>query len=329
MSEPLQQMTFWPDAVGSTSLPEACRVSLRRLPGSDRVPRIPAGSGPSTCDSSWISDLSGYLRRTCQAFYPSGNPSRCSLTWKRRATKSGRLLWALGRSEPRTSGIGLGLSDDWLTPRTTEDGTTTEAFQARMLRAGARAHQFPDLRHQAEAWPTPRTLMGGPESAERKQALGRTESGGGDLQSAVQARDWFTPQGRDWKDTGPSQGNRKDINLGVQAHRCAGPPVPESRSTSGKRRDWSTPDASSNRKSARAMMPSVNNGRRSGGGQSSPPGLEQQAEIQARGKGQLNPAWVTQLQGLPDGWLDLPDAMLSRLSATRTRRTSPTSSGGG
>lgn len=42
--------------------------------------------------------------------------------------------------------------------------------------------------------------------------------------------------------------------------------------------------------------------------------------------GQLNPAWVTQLQGLPDGWLDLPDATLSRLLATRTRHTSPTSS---
>ena len=34
-------------------------------------------------------------------------------------------------------------------------------------------------------WPTPRTITGGAESAERKQELGRTESGGGDLQSAA------------------------------------------------------------------------------------------------------------------------------------------------
>jgi len=41
------------------------------------------------------------------------------------------------------------------------------------------------LRSQAQAvlvgWPTPRTPTGGPESAERKQELGRTQSGGGDL----------------------------------------------------------------------------------------------------------------------------------------------------
>jgi len=42
---------------------------------------------------------------------------------------------------------------------------------------------------------------------------------------------------------------------------------------------WPTPMAGTNRKSARAMARSVNNGRRTGGGQSSPPGLEQQAEM--------------------------------------------------
>ena len=36
--------------------------------------------------------------------------------------------------------------------------------------------------------------------------------------------------------------------------------------------------AGTNRKSERAMTPSTNNGKRTGGGQSSPPGLEQQAE---------------------------------------------------
>ena len=41
---------------------------------------------------------------------------------------------------------------------------------------------------------------------------------------------------------------------------------------------WPTP-CIRNRKSARAMTPSVNNGRRSGGGQSSPPGLEQAIEL--------------------------------------------------
>lgn len=43
-------------------------------------------------------------------------------------------------------------------------------------------------------------------------------------------------------------------------------------------RAWPTPDTV-NRKSVRAMTPSVDNGRRSGGGQSSPPGLEQAAQL--------------------------------------------------
>jgi len=42
---------------------------------------------------------------------------------------------------------------------------------------------------------------------------------------------------------------------------------------------WPTPAAMTNRKSRRALTPSTNNGRRSGGGQSSPPGLEQAVEL--------------------------------------------------
>jgi hypothetical protein len=49
------------------------------------------------------------------------------------------------------------------------------------------------------AWPTPRTPTGGSESAERKKELGRTRSGGGDLQSEV--RNWPTANARDWKGT--------------------------------------------------------------------------------------------------------------------------------
>lgn len=57
-------------------------------------------------------------------------------------------------------------------------------------------------------WPTPRTPTGGPESAERKQELGRTESGGGDLTSAV--RVWPTATSRDWKDSPGMSFDRKD-----------------------------------------------------------------------------------------------------------------------
>ena len=49
------------------------------------------------------------------------------------------------------------------------------------------------------AWPTPRTITGGAESAERKQELGRLESGGGDLQAA--ALNWPTPTSLSFADS--------------------------------------------------------------------------------------------------------------------------------
>jgi len=42
------------------------------------------------------------------------------------------------------------------------------------------------------SWPTPRTITGGAESAERKKELGRKDAGGGDLQAAVK-ESWPTP----------------------------------------------------------------------------------------------------------------------------------------
>ena len=50
---------------------------------------------------------------------------------------------------------------------------------------------------EGRQWPTPRALTGGAESAQRKQELGRHESGGGDLQAAAHL--WPTPAARDQK----------------------------------------------------------------------------------------------------------------------------------
>lgn len=55
------------------------------------------------------------------------------------------------------------------------------------LRASAR----PTSGRDCSGWPTPRTVTGGAESAERKQELGRTESGGGDLQAVLAG--WTSP----------------------------------------------------------------------------------------------------------------------------------------
>ena len=53
------------------------------------------------------------------------------------------------------------------------------------------------LGRDCTGWPTPRTPTGGAESAERKKALGRMESGGGDLQSVAVMAGWCSPTAQD------------------------------------------------------------------------------------------------------------------------------------
>lgn len=75
----------------------------------------------------------------------------------------------------------------------------------------------PSLDRMARSmWPTPRTITGGAESAERKKELGREESGGGDLQAAVKT--WATPQARDWKSETRDVRQGHFPTLGRQVH---------------------------------------------------------------------------------------------------------------
>lgn len=55
---------------------------------------------------------------------------------------------------------------------------------------------------------------------------------------------WMTPNARDWKDTGATQGNRKAPNLGTQTHRqsAAGPPPTSPPSTGGNNPGLLNPD---------------------------------------------------------------------------------------
>lgn len=74
-------------------------------------------------------------------------------------------------------------------------------------------------------WPTPRTITGGAESAERKRELGRTDSGEGDLQAAVLdwARLWSTPRASDGEKGSPNQAfGAGGIPLSAQAVQQSG-----------------------------------------------------------------------------------------------------------
>ena len=89
---------------------------------------------------------------------------------------------------PRQAGLA-----PWPTPTATEreNDTTATPSEASLERYAAgeiariRKTRAPTLTSVVTGWPTPRTPTGGPESAGRKQELGRTESGGGDLQAAA------------------------------------------------------------------------------------------------------------------------------------------------
>lgn len=76
-----------------------------------------------------------------------------------------------------------------------------------------------------------------------------------------------------------------------------GPPAPESYSTDGKHLDWPTPDTSD-------------------GGQEQPKSEGRGLKLASVARGSLNPAWVTQLMGFPDGWLDSPPPATARPRST-------------
>lgn len=106
----------------------------------------------------------------------------------------------------------------WTTPQA-HDVTARGSGQKPCPKAGNAC-----LARDAASWPTPRTLTGGGESAERKKELGRENAGGGDLQAAAQ--DWQTPSTERFRTRG---GNRSDeMGLDNQA-KWATPAASEAR----------------------------------------------------------------------------------------------------
>lgn len=163
------------------------------------------------------------------------------------------------------------------------------------------------------SWPTPRQA-----DHARGPDYGATDNhdGGGNLLGAVKL--WPTPASRDWKNDGnaPAAQARNSPCLPA-AVVISGLAAPASPSTNGKLRDWSTPQAHDSQ--------GMGNPQRVGrfgtmhGGRN----LNDDAAKEAGSRGTLNPAWVTQLMGFPDGWLDLPAETLSKLSATASSPRSP------
>lgn len=143
-----------------------------------------------------------------------------------------------GTSGQTSSGSSVRYSQPSLFSRTSKD-TSSEASELSSVTltnwGSMRNGEFiqqpkPDTRTVAtgsSSWPTPRAITGGAESAQRKQELGRTRSGGSDLQA--EAQNWATPTARDYKDgADPSPNAPTNALLGRQAPRVTGQMSPSS-----------------------------------------------------------------------------------------------------
>lgn len=349
MSAPSQASLFadlW------TSSPEDSHVNPSASPGSRKAQKTSGTSGLISHDSSEKSDPVGYWLRTYLASELSQLTSS-SKTWRNSGTPHGRLWWVLTTLERPTGGSASG---SWPTAVANDDNKTPEAHMAMKRR-----------------------MKGGARTTITSLAVKVTDESGL----------WASPQARDWKDSGPTQGNRKSPNLGTQAHAWPTPKAAdgrskgtggspdhgldamaraglldqESRSTHGKRPDWPTPTAHDGRRPGADLhstqggnlsrdvarewaTPTAHDstpgdasrvgrfGTKHGGRNLNDEAVATDGAPGSHGKspirGALSPAWVTQLMGYPDGWLDAPPpiaAKPSKPSGTRSSLKSSRSSG--
>jgi len=166
--------------------------SATSSPGSASGP-IPSGApdGPTTVPCGPVPALASLSPRQAKerGLLTSGTYGRVSSISPASAALSRSLANRLAR---KTALLGSTMFVLTWKERVTPWGYRIPALRASVRRTSGSG---------CTSWPTPRTPTGGPESGERKQELGRTESGGGDLQAVALLASWSTPSSRDWKDT--------------------------------------------------------------------------------------------------------------------------------
>ena len=197
--------------------------------------------------------------------------------------------------------------------KTWRDAVT--AVRSDCLRRRKSAHPTDASESSSLAWPTPRTMTGGAESAARKKELGRMTSGGGDLESAV--RLWPTANARDWKGTyqtlmrkdGKMRGDLLPDAVKIEEDGVGSSSAPTATGTT--KAGSSSVLAASITSNAEALDPrrtASSTGRPTGsftvGGSSSGLDAPDNPSTKASRPAQLNPDWVEMLMGFPIGWTD-------------------------
>jgi hypothetical protein len=287
MSDRSQLMLFEVPAVALTrSVAGSCvPTSALRARARDSASGRAAGLPGGKCSGS-SGDCDPFFSslKTCLASELSALTG-CSLLWKESATPAGRSWSVLSTSERRIGAIASGSSEDWCTPRAVMFPESPQVVEAR------RAKQRDQMFAGGKRWGScmnlhTQTLMWQTPSASTAQAGCRSRSG-----------------------------KRKDELLLI------GQVIASSPEDAGGARTWPTPASRDWKSDEHAPAAQARN---------SPclpaaaaiAGLAGPASPSTHGKprGSLNPAWVAQLQGAPDGWLDLPDATLCELWETATRR---------
>jgi hypothetical protein len=168
----------------------------------------------------------------------------------------------------------------WPTPNVRR--FTNEGSLKMLMAAADNQEEFSGMAYRAgrkkkeTLWPTPRNNTG--PSTDKKHLS---------LDGAVKL--WPTPNSRDWKDTGPTQGNRHSPNLGAMAAKY---PTP---GTHGLSNGSGNAGAINKLRERGKITEEERRSMRSGNG------------------GRLNPTWVEWLMGYPLGWTDL-NALATPLS---------------
>ncbi len=165
--------------------------------------------GRTGSGSSRSAALASFLASRLNARLSTAGSTLFNLTWKEKATPSGRLVYLLRASGRRTSGQDFGL---WPNP------VTGEAAQLSVASLG----------HLA-SWPTA-TVHDAERGGQAKRAMGETRHGS-NLQDFTLLASWATPAARDYRSNEASeehhqkrQGQPRGKPLSEQAHQLSGQP---------------------------------------------------------------------------------------------------------